>query len=153
MGAEPELRLSVTDRFEPRTERGFVERVVRAVLDFAGEPQREVSLLLTDDREIARIHGEFLDDPTPTDVISFDLGDTIDLVVNVQRAQERASELGHEVGAEIALYIVHGVLHAFGYDDHEANDRARMRVAEREVLSRLDQRVTPVDDEHDDTRA
>lgn len=152
MSRESELNLSVTDHFRPRTERAFVDRVVRAVLDYTGCPQREVSLLLTDDAEIARIHGEFLDDPTPTDVISFDLDGTTDVVVNVQRARERARELGHTIRAEVALYIVHGVLHTCGYDDHDANDRARMREAEREVLANIDQHVSPVDRD-DDMRA
>lgn len=133
--------VSVIDRFRPRTDRGLVERVISTTLEFAEDRGRDVSLLLTDDAEIARVHGEFLGDPKPTDVISFDLDDTIDLVVSVECARREARERGHTIRAETALYIVHGLLHACGYDDHCDEDRARMRAAEQEVLARLGMRA------------
>ncbi|HEB54484.1 MAG TPA: hypothetical protein ENI87_14630, partial [bacterium] len=76
--------LEVVDRFRPRTERSFVERVVAAVREHVGRPDLEVSLLLTDDDEIAALHGEYLDDPTPTDVMSFALDGGAEIVVSVE---------------------------------------------------------------------
>lgn len=138
-------RLEIDDHGEPATDPAFVADVVRETLAFAGQPGREVSLRLTGDAEIARVHGDFLDDPTPTDVISFELDDAIEIIVSVECARARAAELGHGARDEIALYIVHGILHGCGYDDIDARDRARMRDAERAVLDRLGCRVTPVD--------
>jgi probable rRNA maturation factor len=137
VGSYARGRISVKDRFRPRTERRFVARVIRETLAFADARAREVSLLLTDDREIARVHGEFLGDPTPTDVISFELDDTIDLVVSVECARREARRRGNTIRAELALYVVHGLLHACGYDDRNARERARMRRAEQAVLTRL----------------
>mgnify|MGYP000738786712 CR=1 FL=1 len=37
----------------------------------------EVEITFVDDAEIARVHGEFLDDPTPTDVITFHHGEIL----------------------------------------------------------------------------
>ncbi len=143
--ARPRLRLAVVDRARPRTDRTFLRRVVRAALDHAGRRDLEVSLLLTDDAEIARIHGEHLDDPTPTDVISFDLGDAAELVVSVETAARAAREHGHTMRAELALYVVHGILHCCGFDDVRAADRRRMRAAEREVMQSLRLFVHAVD--------
>lgn len=139
------LRLAVTDRFRPRTRRAFVERVVAAALDHAGRLDLEVSLLLTDDAEIARLHGEFLGDPTPTDVITFPLDDAVEIVVSVECARRCARELGHTIRAELALYIVHGLLHVCGHDDVRAADRCRMRAAERAILAALGMSVHAVD--------
>ncbi len=121
--------------------------MVAGALEYTGQSGREVSLVLTNDRDIAQIHGEFLDDPTPTDVITFDIDETVDLVVNVERANRVATERGHDACAELALYIVHGVLHAGGYDDIDDDDRLVMRGAERDVLARLALVVSPVDEE------
>jgi len=52
----------------------------------------EVSLVSED--EIARIHGEFLDDPTPTDVITFDHGE---LIIGVEGSRRGSG------GARLAL--------------------------------------------------
>ena len=134
------------DRFRPRTERAFVERVVAAVRDHVGRPELEVSLLLTDDAEIARLHDEFLGDPTPTDVMSFEMDDGAEVVVSVETARRVAKQNGTAMRAEVALYIVHGLLHTVGFDDKDAEQRVRMRAAERAILDRLGLDVRNVDD-------
>lgn len=147
MSSRPPVRFEVDDQFVPATPPAFLVRVVTATLDHLSRSDLAVSLLLTDDAGIARIHGEFMDDPTPTDVISFPMGDSVELVVNVERARCEAAERGHDAMAELALYIVHGILHACGFDDIESADRLRMRDAELAVLGRLELRVAPVDDD------
>jgi len=137
--------LEVTDRFEPPTERLLIERVVAAVREHVARPTLEVSLLLTNDQEIAALHDEFLGDPTPTDVMSFAIDDGAEVVVSVETAHRVASQTGHSFDAEVALYIVHGILHTVGFDDVEEQDRRRMRDAERAIMMRLGLRVDEVD--------
>ena len=138
--------LELVDRFRPRTERAFIERVVSVALDYVGRPALEVSLLLTDDAEIARVHAEYLGDATPTDVISFEMGESAEIVVSVETARRVAKQNGTSMRAEVALYIVHGLLHTVGFDDKEERARGRMREAERQILTRLRLRVRDVDE-------
>ena len=144
-GRAERLRLDVLDRGRPRTDRTFVRDVVRATLHFGERPGMPVSLLLTDDAEIAALHAEHLDDPTPTDVMSFEVDGGAEIVVSVETARRVAKARGHRARAEIALYIVHGLLHTLGHDDVRARDRMRMRAAERVVLERLGLFVHAVD--------
>ena len=138
--------LEVVDRFRPRTERRFVTEVVAATLEFVGAPDLEVSLLLTDEREIAQIHHRHLGRRSGTDVLSFDLDGRAEVVVSVERARRQARRMGHTIRAEIALYITHGILHLCGHDDEAPRSRRRMRAAEEQILTSLGLRVTPVDD-------
>lgn len=136
----------VTDRYGcPRSERDLLVRAAAAARAAGQRADLAVSLLLTDDAEIARLHGEFLGDATETDVISFDVDATAEVVVNVDRAAREAARRGVTRADELALYVVHGVLHVCGFDDIELADRARMRDAEREVLSALGVRIADVD--------
>ncbi len=137
--------LEVTDRFHPRTERLLIERVVTAVREHVARPELEVSLLLTDDEEIAALHQKFLSDPAPTDVISFEMDNGAELVVSVETATRVAVRECHAIDAEVALYIVHGILHTVGFDDAEDDDRRRMRDAERAIMKRLKLHVREVD--------
>ncbi len=141
----PGLQFEVVDRARPRTDATFLRRVVRTTLQFVQRPDLPVSLLITDDAEIAELHAQFLGDATPTDVISFLIDDGAELVVSRETARRRAHEHGHTIRAELALYIVHGILHTTGFDDVRARDRERMRTAEREVMHRLRLRVRAVD--------
>lgn len=139
------VRLAVQDRWRPRTDRAFLRRVVATTLAYVRRPEMPVSLLLTDDAEIAALHERHLGDPTPTDVISFAIDGEAEIVVSGETARRSAHEHGHSPRAELALYVVHGILHTTGYDDVRARDRARMRAAERDVMRRLRLRVSHAD--------
>ena len=137
--------LEVVDRARPRTDPAFLRRVVRETLRFVERPDLHVSLLITDDVEIGALHARHLGDPSPTDVISFSIDGSAELVVSRETAARTARAQGHTVRAELALYVVHGILHTTGFDDVRARDRVRMRAAESEVMRRLRLRVGPVD--------
>ena len=119
-----------------------VERAVAEAWREGAGGVAEISVALVDDATLAELHGRFLDDPSPTDVMSFDLGDSDgvqlgEIVVSVDRARAIARERGVSAARETALYLVHGALHLLGHDDHEDADRERMRDAEAAVLERL----------------
>lgn len=119
-----------------------VRTAVRAALLHGGREQLEVDVALVSDEELASIHERFLDDPSPTDVISFDLGEggegpAAEIYVSVDRAIEVARKRGVPASDELRLYLVHGTLHLCGYDDRQPGDRARMRRAESAVLGVL----------------
>ena len=58
----------------------FLEAVVEAVAQFVGQPDLRASVLFTNDARIAELHAQFLGDPSPTDVMSFDLDGDAELV-------------------------------------------------------------------------
>jgi probable rRNA maturation factor len=108
-------------------------------------PDLAVSLLLTGDQEMGELHERFCQDPSTTDVLSFESDDGVDVAVNSELAARTAAADGHAVEAELALYIVHGILHVCGYDDGAPAERRRMRDAERQILTGLGLKVSPVD--------
>ncbi len=121
---------------------GLVRGAAQAALDYGKRGEIGLSVVFVDDAELARMHGEWLDDPTRTDVITFDLGDeglgpAGELYVSTERAQAVAARRGLDPLREHLLYVVHGALHLCGFDDHAPAQRARMRRAERCVLARL----------------
>ncbi|WP_158279874.1 rRNA maturation RNase YbeY [Coraliomargarita sinensis] len=101
----------------------------------------ELSIAFVDDATIAAVHGDFMDDPTPTDVITFPADTTMEsageIIVSVDHAQVRAAELGEPFSRELSLYLIHGWLHLAGYDDRNEDDRYKMRAAEKVALELL----------------
>jgi len=119
-----------------------IRRAAELALEHGGRVGEGLSIVFVDDPTLAAMHAEWLADPTPTDVISFDLGagdggPMGELYVSTERARAVARRRGLDVVREHLLYVVHGALHLCGYDDREPRDRARMRRAERTVLARL----------------
>ncbi len=69
-----------------------------------------------------------------TDVLTFDLTDTAEIVICPSMATKNAKTYGNSVNREILLYVIHGLLHLSGYDDHTPKDIQRMRLTEERLL-------------------
>lgn len=129
-----------------RVPRGAVERAV-AVLDahagkfLGGCPPGELSVVFLTDPALARIHADFMDDPTPTDVITFEgdraAGQAGEICVSADTARAYAREHGRDFAEELTLYVVHGWLHLAGYDDLQPAKKRRMRAAEKRAMALL----------------
>ncbi len=104
--------------------------------------QGELSVVFVTDATIGRIHGDFMNDPSATDVITFpantEMESAGEIIVSVDHARSRAEELGEPFSRELSLYLVHGWLHLAGYDDRNETDRVAMRIAEQQALKILD---------------
>ena len=90
-----------------------------------------LEVTLVDDATIARIHGQFLDDPTPTDVITFHHGE---ILVSAETAAREAAARGDTALRETALYVIHGLLHLHGHTDAEPTARAAMHAVQDRIL-------------------
>ena len=105
-------------------------------------PPGELSIAFLPDDEMARVHGSFLQEPTPTDVLTFPGNETHghagEICVSVDRAEYEAQHRGHTLARELTLYLVHGWLHLAGWDDHNLGDRRRMRKAEASIMGKLE---------------
>jgi probable rRNA maturation factor len=121
-----------------------MREAARAVLDGEGVADAEISLAFVDNATIHALNKRYLDHDEPTDVLSFPLSDGRarklcgELVIGAEVAMVQATERGHDVQAELALYVIHGLLHLCGYDDHGATDRREMGSRERHYLRVLE---------------
>jgi probable rRNA maturation factor len=124
-------------------DRGRMREVVRKVLEGEGVADAEISLAFVDNPTIHQLNKRYLQHDEPTDVLSFPLSEPNakrlagELVLGAEVAQSQAEERGHAVEAELALYVIHGLLHLCGYDDHDASGAAAMREKEAHYLSSL----------------
>jgi probable rRNA maturation factor len=94
----------------------------------------EIEVSLVPDDEISRIHEEFLNDPSPTDVITFPHGE---IFISLDTAQRQSTENGESYEREVALYIIHALLHLAGWDDGDAESREAMWQTQSMILDRV----------------
>jgi len=106
----------------------------------------DITIVLTDDRQLHELNRDYLGVDAPTDVLSFpasesdpETGSTYlgDILISIPRAAQQAQAVGHPVESEVQLLVVHGVLHLLGYDNAEAEEKARMWEEQAKVLERL----------------
>jgi probable rRNA maturation factor len=124
-------------------DRALLRETGRVVLEGEGIADYEISLAFVDDPTIHRLNKQFLEHDEPTDVLSFPLSEPRakklqgELVLGTEVALRQAQERGHTVHAELALYVIHGLLHLCGYDDHDEAAAEQMRQRERHYLAAL----------------
>lgn len=102
--------------------------------------KNEVSVVLTNDREIQNLNKTFRYKDKPTNVLSFpsheegELGDIILAYETILREAEESkiSPLHHTLHL-----IVHGFLHLLGYDHEKDNDAQQMENMEIQILKDL----------------
>lgn len=106
-----------------------------------GCPDGELSLAFLTDAKLAKLHNDFLDDPTTTDVITFEgqpaLGAAGEICVSADTAAAYAKKHGRVFSEELTLYVVHGWLHLAGYDDLQPAKKRKMRAAEARAMKLL----------------
>lgn len=96
-----------------------------------------LSFVFVDDSYLADLHERYLDDPSKTDVITFNLGeDKIEgeIYISHERAFMQASTYNVTFDEEIIRLMIHGVLHLAGYDDLQEEEQSKMRLEESRLL-------------------
>ena len=117
-------------------------RAAQAALTQAGRLSSDFEVVFVSDDALADLHGRFLQDSSPTDVIAFDLGEdgqgpAGEVYVSLDCARRVAKLRRVPLERELALYVIHGCLHLCGFDDHDDAEGERMRRAESELLAAL----------------
>ena len=94
----------------------------------------EVEISLVDDASIARVHAEYLNDPTATDVITFPYGE---IIVSYETAARYAAQHAIPEPEELVRYIVHGLTHLHGYLDSTPAEREALFAVQEAMMGRL----------------
>lgn len=99
---------------------------------------KEVELIITNNKEIQELNKEHRQKDKPTDVLSFPLEFDMpsmplgSIVISKDFVEEKAKEYNHSLHDEFALLYIHGLLHLLGYD-HEI-DNGEQRQKEEELI-------------------
>ena len=105
----------------------------------AAGPRRkdaEVSITLTNDKEIHKLNKKYRGMDKPTNVLSFELGDDLllgDIYISLDTVKREAKEAGISVAEHTAHMVVHGMLHLQGYD-HIKDDEAKIMESKEVVI-------------------
>lgn len=94
----------------------------------------EIEATIVSDERIAAVHGEFLNDPAPTDVITFDHGE---ILVSADTALKNGQDHGQTLDQELLRCVVHGLLHLGGWTDGHPEDRREMLALQERILAGL----------------
>ena len=138
------MEIQVSGESSSGVAKDWLRSAVSLVLQSAGLTEGEISLTLLDDDSIRELNRTYLQEDSPTDVISFALheGDEAvlgDVYVGYEQAAIQAVETGISVEEELARLSIHGTLHVLGYDHPhtEARFSSEMFVLQERLVQKL----------------
>ena len=142
------MNIEVSGGAVPRLTRREIAAFTRKVLltlDKLGHLDKEVtdvSIAFVDDEAMKKLNRQFRHRNRTTDVLTFPADETYgdphrrgrplgDIVICADQARRQAHDEKHSLATEVRYLILHGVLHALGYD-HET-DEGEMNALEIQV--------------------
>lgn len=141
----------------------IIKSVIEEAIDFVNCPYEcEVNVTITDNEAIKEINNEQRGIDKATDVLSFplveynapgdlshlkdsfeefnpDSGELMlgDIVISYDKVLEQAEEYNHSTKRELAFLTAHSMLHLFGYDHIEDDERVEMEEKQEIILTKL----------------
>lgn len=137
-----------------------VKKIARAVYKTLGQKEKlKAELVFLQEDEMRNLNNSSRGVDSVTDVLSFptlggikneillkeNCGTSIDgkyivigsIALCKERIKVQAKELGHSEQREVTYLIVHGLMHLFGYDHMEDEEKKEMRTKEKQALKLL----------------
>ena len=156
----------IDNKFENKIDIDYEDiatKVIQKAEDFVECPYDcEVNLLITNNDEVHSLNKETRDIDSPTDVLSFpaidfesptdfskiedddfnfnpESGELVlgDIIISYDKVIEQAKEYNHSETREFAFLVAHSMLHLFGYDHMDDEERKSMESEQESILNDL----------------
>ena len=144
------MSIEINNESAIEVDEGAIQRLAVFALDAMHvHADAELAIVLVDEGAMEQLHVQWMDEPGPTDVLSFPMDELRpgteeaptpagllgDIVLCPQVAQGQAETAGHSTLDELLLLTTHGILHLLGFDHAEPEEEKEMFGLQREILS------------------
>lgn len=115
--------------------------VLQCTVKAVGNINDEITVILSGDSLVRKLNRKFLGKDRSTDVLSFDLSEPSansvvgEVYINLDRTRKQALEFDVSFWNELIRLAIHGILHLYGYDDHDSDSRKRMIQRQEELVT------------------
>lgn len=117
------------------------KKIALAALKHIPKLDGEISVLLTNDKEVHALNKKFRKKDKPTNVLSFPNGDNGylgDIAMSLDTLEREAKEENKPLENHFTHLLIHGVLHLMGYDHETDEEQEEMESLEIKILKKLD---------------
>ena len=138
--AKPTNRISFNFKRPSRIlkNKRLLKKYIASIFDKESRILESLDFIFCDDEELLTINRQFLAHDYYTDVLTFDLSDSVGIVgeiyISLDRIKENSQNLRTPLQNELHRVIFHGILHLCGFKDKTAAEKQIMRRKEDKYL-------------------
>jgi rRNA maturation RNase YbeY len=117
-----------------------VDEIARFTCTELGLLHGSCHIIFREDTFLQNLHKQYFNDPSPTDVITFDLGEETvegEIYIAEGQARQQCKQYRVPLSEEVARLVIHGILHLKGYEDEKTEDRAIMKDMEDQLVRKV----------------
>lgn len=143
------MSIEINNESGAEVDEGALQRLATFALDHLHvHADADLAILMVDEAAMEQLHVQWMDEPGPTDVLSFPMDELRpgsedevtpagllgDIVLCPQVAIAQAEEAGHSPMDEMLLLTAHGILHLLGFDHADPDEEKEMFGIQRDIL-------------------
>ncbi len=143
------MSIEINNESAISVDENVLQRLATYALDVLHvHPDADLAILLVDEAAMEQLHVQWMDEPGPTDVLSFPMDELRpgtedsptaagllgDIVLCPQVAEGQAETAGHPLIDELLMLTTHGLLHLLGFDHANSADEREMFGIQRDIL-------------------
>jgi len=120
----------------------WLETKTTSALELLGKNQSQLAVRVVNDATMIQLHQDHSNIAETTDVLTFDNGSSeasihADIAICCDVASRALGDRNHALNEELLLYVVHGMLHCIGFDDHDEGAHLKMHEEEDRILTAI----------------
>ena len=121
---------------------GWLETKTTSAVELLGKNQSQLAVRVVNDATMIQLHQDHSNISETTDVLTFDNGSSeasihADIAICCDVASRALGDRNHALNEELLLYVLHGILHCIGFDDHDAETHRKMHEEEDRILTAI----------------
>ena len=143
------MSIEINNESGAEVDESALQRLAGYALDIMHvHPDADLAILMVDEAAMEQLHVQWMDEPGPTDVLSFPMDELRpgtedqpappgllgDVVLCPQVAIAQAEGAGHTPMDEMLLLTAHGILHLLGFDHAEPAEEKEIFGVQRDIL-------------------
>lgn len=127
--------IEVNNLTRSQVDKKFLKRIAQIVFK---KKKKDLSIALVGQARIKELNRKYRKRNRSTDVLSFDYGNSAEVVICPTKVKENARKYGVSYKRELARSLIHSILHLLGYNHEESKKKAKkMEEKQQYYLSKL----------------
>ena len=114
--------------------RAKIIRAVKLTVKKVRLPVKGLSINFVGYARMCRLNRKYLKHDGVTDILTFNLGTSADIIICPTVAATNACRFKTSISHELVLYVIHGLLHLAGFNDHTPAQIKSMRAQEQRLM-------------------
>jgi|SRR3989344_3800190 len=120
-----------------KIDKNILRKLAQKVLTGEKKTRTEISIALVGPSEMQKLNKKYRQKNRPTDVLSFTYNDGGEIIICPQVVKKNAEKLKEAFKKELYLVLIHGILHALGYDHGKTRkDAQKMELKQNYYLKK-----------------